>query len=112
MDGIKTTTINVYATDRDEVEHLIPWQTGESLMEALRDNCMPVLASCGGACACATCHVYVDQNYRSLLDPPRETETELLSAETMFQKDKSRLSCQIPFDSKLDNLRVKLAPYD
>ena len=106
-------TINIRVTDREGNVHNVPWESSETLMEALRDNGLPVLASCGGTRACATCHVFIDDEHvRNLMGDRHADETELVAESSSFQPDKSRLSCQIPFNEGLDNLSITLAPYE
>jgi 2Fe-2S ferredoxin len=100
--------VNVSVVDREGKEHLIPWQPGESLMEALRDNGMPVLASCGGVCACATCHVYIEEELSDELGTRSESENELLGVAAGFRPEVSRLSCQIAYNEDLDGMTVTL----
>jgi len=87
---------------RREVE--VP--AGITLMEAARLNGIAgVVAQCGGACACATCHVYVDPAWLGKLDPPEDMEQGML--ETAWEpRGNSRLSCQVQVTAKLDGLTV------
>ena len=79
---------------------------GLTLMEAARQNGVQgVVAQCGGACACATCHVYVDPAWLGRLEPPEEMEAGML--ETAWEpRANSRLSCQIQITADLDGLQV------
>ena len=79
---------------------------GITLMEAARQNGIPgVIAQCGGACACATCHVYVDAAWVGKLAAPEEMEAGML--ETAWEpKADSRLSCQVHLTAALDGLVV------
>ena len=79
---------------------------GITLMEVARQHEVEgVLAQCGGACACATCHVYVERSWLPKLAPPEEMEQGML--ETAWEpRDNSRLSCQIHITAKLDGLEV------
>jgi 2Fe-2S ferredoxin len=79
---------------------------GITLMEAARQNGVAgVVAQCGGACACATCHVYVDPAWLSRLEPREDMEEGML--ETAWEpRDNSRLSCQIHITADLDGLEV------
>jgi 2Fe-2S ferredoxin len=79
---------------------------GISLMEAARQNRVEgVVARCGGACACASCHVYVDGPWLSKLQPPDDMELGML--ESAWQpRAGSRLSCQIELTPALDGLTV------
>lgn len=102
----------VHVTGRDGIHIEVTWQEGETLMEALRDNGLPVLASCGGVRACATCHVYVRSRDFPNTGDLNEEEVELLSETAAYQKNASRLSCQIPYVSDLSGISVTLAPED
>jgi ferredoxin, 2Fe-2S len=95
--------------DRDGVEHEVEARTGLKVMETLRELDYGVAAICGGMCSCATCHVYVDPEWRDRLPPPQSDERELLN-ELSHQTEQSRLSCQIEFTPALAGLRVTIAP--
>src|ERR1700716_1058373 len=55
--------MKIIARDRKGVEHVLEGNDGWTVMEALRDAGLPITAECGGACACATCHVYVEDGW-------------------------------------------------
>jgi 2Fe-2S ferredoxin len=95
--------------DRDGVEHEVDARTGFTLMENLRDLDYGVAAICGGMCACATCHVYVDPEWLPKLPPMHSDEKDLLGDLTT-RKPNSRLSCQIKFTAELEGLKVEIAP--
>ena len=78
-------------------------------MEIIREGNLPIEAACGGCCACATCHVYVEEAWLGKLKEPQADETMMLDEAFMVQ-DNSRLSCQIKFTPELDGLEVTLAP--
>jgi ferredoxin, 2Fe-2S len=85
---------------------------GLSAMEAIRDAGIDeVLALCGGACACATCHVHVDPGFAELLPPMSEDEDALLAGSS-HRDERSRLSCQIRMSDNLSGLRVTIAKED
>jgi ferredoxin, 2Fe-2S len=87
------------------LEALADWR----VMEVIRDWGLPIKAECGGACACATCHVWVGQDWFAKLVPPTKEELEMLDG--AFQVDeRSRLCCQIIMNEELDGLEVELAP--
>ena len=100
---------HVVAVDREGEEHLVEATPGWSVMEILRENDLPVEAACGGCCACATCHVYVDEAWLARLEPASDEEDRMLDEAYQVQGN-SRLSCQIPFREDLDGLKVTLAP--
>ena len=79
---------------------------GDSVMEtALNNNIDGVVAECGGACACATCHVFVDDAFHTLTGEPDDMEDSMLDLAT-GRTERSRLSCQIQVRPELDGLRV------
>ena len=91
-------------------EHTVDVKPGLSVMEgAIRNNVPGIDADCGGACACATCHVYVDPAWLDRTGPPvpGSQEASMLSfaAEAEFN---SRLSCQIAMREELDGLIVRM----
>jgi ferredoxin, 2Fe-2S len=94
----------------DEIE--IEAETGLTVMENIRDNdCDELLALCGGSCSCATCHIYVDDEWLGKIDPLDGDESELLDSSD-HREANSRLSCQIEMTDMLDGLRVTIAPED
>ena len=96
-------------TDREGVEHELQGEIGWSVMEIIRESGLPIEAACGGCCACATCHVYVDEAFLAKLDEPDPDENMMLD-EAFEVQDNSRLSCQIKLSEELDGIRVTLAP--
>lgn len=90
-------------------EHLeIDIPVGWSLMEGAVKNGVPgILAECGGACACATCHVYVDPDWFDRLPLKPESEDDMLSC-VEERRPTSRLSCQITISEDLAGLRVEV----
>ena len=97
--------------DRDGIEHEIDANTGFTLMENLRDLDYGVGAICGGMCACATCHVYVDGEWVARLPAAQSDERDLLQ-DLSTKRENSRLSCQVKFTPELAGLRVTIAPDD
>ncbi|MFD1213494.1 2Fe-2S iron-sulfur cluster-binding protein [Arthrobacter sp. GCM10027362] len=105
-------TNDVTVIDRDGTPKSIGWEPDQTLMEALRDNGLPVLASCGGTASCATCHVFLEPEIFGRLGERSEDELELLAEAEGYRECGSRLSCQIGHDPGLDGLTVTLAPED
>ena len=92
----------------DGSEHVVDVAKGLSVMEGAVKNMIPGIdADCGGACACATCHVYVDNTWQEKLDAATEMELSMLDFAENVQ-DNSRLSCQIPVTDALDGLIVRM----
>ncbi len=100
---------SIKVTDRDGQEHRIEGPDGWRVMEVIRDNGLPIKAECGGACSCATCHVYVEESWLPKLQEPTDEEIEMLD-EAFDVEDNSRLSCQILLTEQTDGLEVTLAP--
>lgn len=87
------------------------WGPDRSLMEAARDNGVEgIYGDCGGGCSCATCHVYVDEQWWDVVGAPDEIELATLDMASDVQQPNSRLCCQISFREELDGLRVSVAP--
>tara|TARA_B100000989_G_C19428382_1_gene421843 strand:+ start:473 stop:796 length:324 start_codon:yes stop_codon:yes gene_type:complete len=104
--------MNIYTikvTDREGTLHALEAPEGWRVMEVIRDSGLPIKAECGGACACATCHVYVNENWLEKLIPASDEEEQMLD-EAFDVEDNSRLSCQILLRPELDGLEVTLAP--
>jgi 2Fe-2S ferredoxin len=79
---------------------------GITLMEAARQHGVRgVVAQCGGACACATCHVYVDPSWLTKLEPREDMEEGMLEI-AWEPRDNSRLSCQIHVTAEMDGMQV------
>jgi len=100
--------IKVTYIEDNGAEHVVELGIGWSVMEGAVKNRIPGIdADCGGACACATCHVYVDPAWADKLPPKAEMEEAMLD----FAQDptpNSRLSCQIRATSELDGLVVRM----
>jgi 2Fe-2S ferredoxin len=101
--------IFVLVVDRWGREHALPALAGWRLMEVIRDWGIDIKASCGGACACAGCHVYVDEHWATRLHPPTAEEEARLD-EAFYVDKTSRLCCQILMSTEISGLRVRLAP--
>ena len=102
----------VFVTDRSGNEEAIDINPGETLMQAISNAGMvDLLALCGGVCACATCHIYVDNAPEGSLDGMGDDEDVLLDGATHRQEN-SRLSCQIRLTDAHDGLRATIAPED
>jgi 2Fe-2S ferredoxin len=89
-------------------EHVVDVKSGLSVMEgAVKNNIPGIDADCGGACACATCHVYVDEAWQIKTGVKSAMEESMLDfAENVA--DNSRLSCQIKVTDDLDGLIVRM----
>jgi 2Fe-2S ferredoxin len=94
--------------EHDGTEHTIEVKNGMSVMEgAIKNNVPGIDADCGGACACATCHVYVDAAWEGKTGEKSAMEESMLDfAENV--EPSSRLSCQIKVSDDLDGLVVRM----
>ncbi len=98
----------VVVKDRAGVTHEIEPVEGWRLMEILREYALGMENTCGGALACAECHVLIDSEWMSKIPPAREDELEKLDELPMIFEN-SRLSCQIIWSDELDGLTLALA---
>ena len=101
--------IPIHVTDFDGKRHTLEGIEGWRAMEVIRDYGLPIKAECGGACACATCHVYVAPEWVARLVPANSEEVMMLD-DAMAVEDNSRLSCQIILSPELEGLELTLAP--
>lgn len=93
----------------DGAESTVAAKDGESVMEAARANNIDgITAECGGAMACATCHVYVAAEWADKVGAASDSEREMLEFAACEPDDTSRLSCQITLGPDLDGLVVRL----
>ena len=101
--------MKILVTDQSGAEHELEGLDGWRTMEVIRDWGLNIKAECGGACSCATCHVWVDEGWYGKLQPASDDEEDLIYS-TLDQKPTSRLSCQILLSDELDGLRLTLTP--
>jgi len=98
---VKITYIDSYGEART-----IDAEEGSTVMESAIRNAIPeIAAECGGGCACATCHVYVDEKWAGLTGKASDQEEDMLDFAYKVQAN-SRLSCQIKVTQELDGLVV------
>ncbi len=99
--------MKISVTDLHGVEHTIDAMLNWTVMEIIRDGDLPMRAECGGSCACATCHVYVDPDWLAKLPPMESEERDTLDGGFEIEPN-SRLSCQLVMKTELDGLKVTL----
>ena len=93
--------------EHDGTEHVVDVKSGMSVMEgAIKHNVPGIDADCGGACACATCHVYVDEAFQAETGRASAMEESMLDFAENVEPN-SRLSCQIKVSDALDGLTVR-----
>ena len=101
-----TVTYISYAGDTRQVAVPI----GDSVMEgAIKNGIDGIVAECGGACQCATCHVYVNDGWFDKLPAPSEAEIDMLDMALAVEPN-SRLSCQVICSETTDGIKVTVAP--
>lgn len=107
MGSLSITFKQIDGSERTIEDAAVGW----SLMELARaHDIVGILADCGGACVCATCHVYVDPEWLGASGAPSTEEIDLLDMMTDVKQGNSRLACQIKLTSALDGLAVTVAP--
>lgn len=90
-------------------EHNVDIPSGDTVMDGAYNNDLPGIdADCRGACACATCHVYVDATWVSKVPPKESAEENML--EFVYESDPvhSRLACQVTVTDDLDGLIIRM----
>lgn len=92
----------------DGTTQVVEAPIGQSIMQAAVNNLVPgIIGECGGACSCATCHLYVDEPWRARLLPPDAMEQGMLEG-AIEPGPLSRLSCQIEMSEALDGIVVRI----
>ena len=99
----------IFVKDREGNSHKLEAAAGSTIMEIIRDAGLEIEAACGGCCACATCHVYVDENWLDSLKTICEEEISMLD-QAFNVNNSSRLSCQLEFNEKIDGIELVVAP--
>ena len=100
-------TLIVY--DRKGDIYHLEAEEGLTFMEIIRDAGLDIEAACGGCCACATCHVYIDNSWFSILPSLKDDEESMLD-QTFNLTNTSRLGCQIEYKDKYKGINLTLAP--
>jgi ferredoxin, 2Fe-2S len=102
--------VKITYIESDGPTRTVEGEVGSTVMEtAIKNNIPGIEAECGGACACATCHVYVDAAWRDKTGGPSPMEEDMLDFAFDVQPT-SRLSCQIKVSEELDGLIVTVPP--
>ncbi len=100
--------VNVTYIEHDGTEHAVDAEAGKSLMQNAVDNMVPGIdADCGGACACATCHVFIPEQWQELTGERDPMENAMLQLADGVQ-DNSRLSCQIDVIEAFEGMSVHM----
>ena len=99
----------IFVKDREGNSHKLEAEAGSTIMEIIRDAGLEIEAACGGCCACATCHVYVNKIWLKQLETMNEEENSMLD-QAFYVNNSSRLSCQLEFNEKIDGIKLIVAP--
>lgn len=98
--------VKINFIDHKGTTQTVDAEPGSTVMEAaIRNGVAGILAECGGACACATCHVYVDDGWKEKTGDPSPMEEDMLDF-AFDVRPTSRLSCQIKVSPELEGLTV------
>ena len=100
--------MKIIVIDRDGNKHELEGDPNSTLMEILRDADLDIEAACGGCCACATCHVYINDQWLEKISPKDDDEESMLD-QAFDVKNTSRLSCQISLSDELDGIELEIA---
>ena len=100
--------MKIKVIDRDGNKHELEGDTNSTLMEILRDADLDIEAACGGCCACATCHVYINDQWLEKISPKDDDEESMLD-QAFEVRNTSRLSCQISLSDELDGIELVIA---
>jgi 2Fe-2S ferredoxin len=93
----------------DGARRSVAANTGATVMLTAVANSIPgIVAECGGAAMCATCHVYIDEASQALVDPVSEVEDEMLDSAASGRRENSRLSCQLVLRPGVEELIVHI----
>jgi len=99
--------INITFIDAEGTARTVEAEEGSTVMEtAIRNGIPGIEAECGGACSCATCHVYVDDEWEAVTGEPKPMEEDMLDF-AFDVRPNSRLSCQIRVRPEMDGLVVR-----
>ena len=99
----------VYKSLKDQTETEVAVADGWTVMEgAIQNDVDGILAECGGGCACATCHVYVEESYLDKIAPLSDVEADMLECVASERKTNSRLACQIKVTEGLEGLVIEI----
>lgn len=101
--------VEITYVQSDGTRNVVDVPAGTTVMEGARDNGIPgILADCGGACSCSTCHVYVDEAWCGKLPERQPLERDILDFAPDADERLSRLTCQIRVEEALDGLVVHI----
>jgi 2Fe-2S ferredoxin len=101
----------IFFIQPDGQQQSVDVTAGQSVMQAAIAASVPgIVADCGGACTCATCHGYVDEQWVARVPPASPDELDMIDAGCLDALPNSRLTCQIRLSEDLDGLVIRLPP--
>jgi len=101
-------SIKIEIIDRNDQTHIVEANESDTIASVIKQNIAPDnFMVCGGCCACATCHVKIDDEYLSLLQPMDEDEDALLDSEDRSKN--SRLGCQVWITPEMAGMKLRIA---
>ncbi|MBM9465713.1 2Fe-2S iron-sulfur cluster-binding protein [Nakamurella leprariae] len=100
---------SIFFVEPDGTEQQVDVEPGTSVMMAAQQHGIEgIVADCGGACSCATCHVYVEERLQGRFAPVGSFEDELLDTTACERLPNSRLSCQLTMSDETDGVRIEV----
>lgn len=104
--------VKIIFIEPDETQKHVEAEAGLSLMEAAtRNGVQGIAAECGGQCACATCHVYIEGDFFEKVGAPQDDEEDMLDFSDL-RKPNSRLGCQVELSDDLDGMVIRVLGED
>ena len=101
--------VKIIYRQADGSEQTIEVAAGNSVMQgAVSNGVNGILGDCGGACQCATCHVYIGAPWQTLMPPPGEMEDAMLESSSAPRLASSRLACEVCVTAHMDGMLVLL----
>jgi 2Fe-2S ferredoxin len=108
---LHATMIRILFIQPDGREQSVESKPGQSVMQAAIGAMVPgIVADCGGACACATCHGYVDSAWTEHIPPASTDEADMIDAACLDVQPNSRLTCQIKLTPEMAGLVIRIPP--
>jgi 2Fe-2S ferredoxin len=113
QNNLQTTMTRIFFIQPDGREQPVEAKPGQSVMQAAIGAMVPgIVADCGGACTCATCHGYVDEAFADRVPPPSADEADMIDAGCLHVQPNSRLTCQIRVTPEMEGLVIRIPPLD
>ena len=102
--------VKIVYVEHDGTEHSVDVEVGVSIMEGAVSNSIPGIdADCGGGGACATCMVFIGDEWKEKVESMTDEEESMIDFHE-YKQDNSRLGCQVSVTDELDGMKVKMPP--